>query len=274
MSSYNNANIDKREIINNYINNNFKNDNYYLNIFLLLKLIYLCKINENNNNKHIYVPKTVIKTFTKNLKDISFLHIMGCSDVNGINGNSIDIFTNQMIIIPEDLIYNYFQRNNTHCNMENIISQKLDLYLSILTYIYHNTYSSILNKDFHNQIISYIRDEINTFNCNDNIINLLYQSEIYNFQELVINIKDFEYKFSKININIFEYFRKYDIDINDISIPNYDNIDINKLNYYEFIVHHLIMIHSFYNKCILFPLIFNTNYKTHPILEKKCKIEK
>ena len=225
----------KRKIIK-YIEYNYNHNKYYFNIFLLIKLQYL---NFANNENDSQIPKNVIDIFNNEPQNLNLLQI-----ILGYSNNEEDLlFEENRIIIPAEIITNYFRLHSTKCIDEHkYITNKMDLYISVLTYIYYKNYSSKLNTDFHNRIILAIYREIDK----NNNLSSLCNSTIYDFTDIPDTIQMFIYDYNEINSSI------------DKNINNNDLI----------IQHHLKIIHKFYNEYILSHLIHSfKSYKQHPLIE-------
>ena len=77
---------DKEIKISDYVDDNYKKDEYYSNIFILLKLLYL------NNKCSYYIPTKIANTLLKNLKTLDLLGYNENFDMFIIPQNSIDNF--------------------------------------------------------------------------------------------------------------------------------------------------------------------------------------
>ena len=240
------------EKIENYVNENYKHDRYYENIFLLLKLQFLKTRNNNHNRNHYHIPSNIKHIFDKNPSKLTFAQIAGF-DIN----SDINNLSEKMIYIPKQIITSFFLENYTKCVGEKkYIKNKLDLYISLLTYIYHNINYTKLNKIFHARVASYIVGEItNRENVNIDFPEI-YSSIIYNFTKIPNIMDKYIYIYHNINIDIIN--NKYSYN----TIKNSTKIDDN------FIKHHLTILHKFYNEYILLFLIYFTKYyTTHPLVE-------
>ena len=71
--------IDPREknAIRDYVLLNYDNDDYYSNIFILLKILYLGNKCSKNENNCIYITIEILNT---SLKDLTFLILMGYNE--------------------------------------------------------------------------------------------------------------------------------------------------------------------------------------------------
>ena len=244
-------NIDRKKSLIKYIETNVTSNNYYNNIFLILKLNYLqlCE-----KEKSIKVPQNLIKIFENDPKKLTFLHISGCNEINNCK---IDDFQNNMIFIPQKIISNYFNSMETYCiDEKKFIKNKLDLYLSLLTYIYFHNFSN-LNKNFNIEICNYIKNNTDNYNSDNDIITYLYNSNIYNFSKIPNDILNFEYNFKDNHIDLLNYYNQY-VDENNLM----------NIEEFHFIFHHLITIFKFYNQYILSYFITSKSlYKFHPLIE-------
>ena len=208
---------DKKIKISDYVDDNYKKDEYYSNIFILLKLLYL------NNKCSYYIPTKIANTLLKNLKTLDLL---------GYNE------TFDMFIIPQNSIDNFFRIRNTLANDENkYIQDKLDLYISLLTYIYYY----LLPRNSHNYIVNLIQSNLVD---DEDINNALLSSTVYDFKNIYNNVEKFFYE--KVVIN-----EKEEEEENDLVRMTY----------------HLDLLYNFYNTYILQKLISNKNvaYKNHPL---------
>lgn len=130
--------------IKDYVLKNYEKDEYYNNIYILLKMLYLKYENETE--------------ITINIPELYFLNIY-----------------NLMIISSQNVIQSFFLHRNTIAIDENVyIKKKFDLYISLLTYICYYKYLPKLDKNIH----LHIKDCI----CNNNPDNSLLSSEIYKFK--------------------------------------------------------------------------------------------
>ena len=248
-STATNNNEIKRKIIE-YIEYNYNHDKYYFNIFLLIKLQYLKFANNNINDSQI--PKKVIDIFNNEPQNLKLIQIL-----LGYSNNEKEedlLFEENRIIIPADIITNYFRLHSTKCNDEHkYITNKIDLYISILTYIYYKNYLSKLNTDFHKRITIAIFWEIDK----NNNLSSLCNSTIYDFTDIPNTIQMFIYNYNEINNSIGKHHHKM---INNNNNNNNNNDLI--------IQHHLKIIHKFYNEYILSYLIHSyKSYKQHPLIE-------
>ena len=238
---------------------------FYKNIFLFIKLCNLQYYSQRRNKNSLLVPDNLMKIFNEPTEELTFLQITGCLEIANKHGRRNNVPSN-LIFIPKDFITQFFTLNETMCCGEKeFVKNKVDLYFSILTYIYIHTFSlQYLRENFHDDIISYMKkfltpeeEEEDILNKRKNIILSLYNSVIYNFSQIPNDLESFHYKFSDIKLNIYEHYNHYNS--NEYKNPN--------PLYLYCILHHLITIFRFYNDYVLsyFTLIHNATYKIHPL---------
>ena len=225
--------IDPREknAIRDYVLLNYDNDDYYSNIFILLKILYLGNKCSKNENNCIYIPIEILKT---SLKDLTFLSLMGYNENFAKFSNN-----NNMIITSREAVASFFACRNTNAVDEHQfipLKDKFDLYISLLTYIYYKR----INKKHHTDIVNRILFKLNK--SSDDVIAMLLSSKIYNFK------------------NIFSI----DISLRENMFVN-DDDDDKKIE--TILAYHLLLIHEFYDNYILPTLINNKKhiYKNHPL---------
>ena len=257
-------NNNNKTIIINFITRNFNQKLYHLNIYILIKLYYL-KYTTNNN---VYIPKTLIKRFNETPHCLKFLDIIGCSKNHNFDDDIKSFMRQNMILIPENIIVNYFNYNNSKCVKENeYIENKIDLYISILTYIYYWTYK--FNNHFHEKIVLYITDEICT-NNNSDIITSLINSKIYNLIDIPNDkIEYFHYAYTDhSHENPLQLFNHY----NNNNKNN--NINDNTITIPSLVMHHLKTVYNFYNTYILTYFINDEKclYNDHPLIARIINI--
>lgn len=241
-------------------------------MFLFLKLKYILHGKDNE----MYVPQNVFDIFNDVNKNLTFLNISGLNEksfeLNSLNNDS-------MIFIPENIIKNFFSWNKTNCREENKhVENKLDLYISLLTYIYYHNFPAKGNREnFHTHMTNFLVKSIANEEEEEKMkknINLLYNSVIYDFLEIPNEIEKFIYKFTDIKINSFHFFKQYNVN-NDNN--NNRNLSSDNDNYTNFVFHHIITMFRFYNQYIL-PYFFTnpTHYRYHPLHNvcKKIKMNK
>ena len=221
-----------------YIENDTKNKKYkfFSNIFLILKIQYLEHI-KNTNNSYIYIPDILLRIFKNNSSNITLFNLVGCYNDGNINDLLME---NNKIFISENYLHKYFKCTSTKCTEENKIENVLDLYISIITYIYYIKYIQKLNNKFSTEIETYIKTKI--YKTSDSKVLLsVYSSTIY------------------------------DLTIIPNTVKEYLNEEIGSTICYQKIKeHYLKSIHDFYDKYILsFLLHRNADfYENHPLLEK------
>ena len=221
--------IDPREknAIRDYVSLNSDNDDYYSNIFILLKILYLGNKCSKNENNCIYIPIEILKT---SLKDLTFLSLMGyIENFAKISNNNNE---GNMIITSREAVASFFACRNANAVDERKIipiKDKFDLYISLLTYIYYyNSYKRI-NKEHHTDIVNRILFKLNK--SSDNVIAMLLSSKIYNFKNI-------------FSIDISPHKKMF---VNDDDDKKNETI----------LTYHLLLIHEFYDNYILPTLINN-----------------
>lgn len=228
----------------------------YNNLFLFLKLKHLLHFEKK---KDIYIPQHITDKYINEY--LTFLDISGVSIIGSDTLLYLDNFSSMnMIFIPPSIIENFFSWNQTNCQEENkYVSNKLDLYFSLLTYIYISSFLPTSGKqnDFHNRIMHFVKENISTDN-----INLLYNARIYNFLEIPNEIDKFKYGYKDTRINSNQYYKHYSESTNIGG-----NIEIN------IAFHHLITLFRFYNQYILTYFFVNPiHYEFHPLLLVKKSV--
>lgn len=244
---------------------------FYNNLFLFLKIKYLITKYQSEKNKydHLKIPIHLLYIFNdnKNRKKLTFEYISG-----GVNNDNNDFkkYMENLIIIPKDIIVNYFLREDTRCYRENTyVKNKLDLYFSILTYIYFYTHfpENSYTEEFHNEMMAFIKIIIKHYDNKEEIVDSIYNSTLYDFRNIPNDIKDFMYEFSDIQIHSIQFYNCYN--------NNYI-VDINLVQLYSnFVAHHIITIFRFYKEYILSYFIINKlfKYMNHPLQGTKKFID-
>ena len=237
----NNSSINRnsKSLLYEFINNN--NNNLYYKIFFHLKLMY---------GQYYY-----------RIKNVNRINIISAQEPNNNNNNtflSVMGLSSSSFFIPPNLIINYFtkhtlktinrERENTH------VTNKLDLYFSLLTLIYFHSLSTSVKNQIEATILENIERE-----KNEKIIHWLYESNIYDFSRIKNEIKDFKYNFQDIKVAGSDFFQSY----NDNVIGN----EKNTADDYTRACHHLITIFRFYEQYVqsYFFTDKNSLYRRHPL---------
>ena len=215
MEMKSNDNSDSRVINTNlpkiieFIDENCNENDIYNNIFLLLKLKYLMFYKQFNENV-IHIPENIMNIFSNYSEKLTFL------DISGYNESicQIDNFIKNMIFIPENLIVRFFKSKKTNCIDEDLhIKNKLDLYFSILTYIYYHSFPK-LNKNINFNLTNFMKNVLE-MEENEKIVTLLYKSIIYNFINIPNDMEYFHYNY--VNIDGLNFYNFYNINNNSSS---------------------------------------------------------
>ena len=250
-----------KELLKGFIEKN----SFYNNLFLLIKMKYLTCYDLKNiinndddyrDDNEIYIPQNLLTIFNNN-NDLTFNHISG--GYLRYNDNFNEYFLN-LLVIPKNIIHNYFSYNETGCCAEkDYVKDKLDLYFSILTYIYFHTHFSSRDDDKIKRFLkNFIENEMNK-----NFIDSLYNSTVYNFEMIPDDIKNFIYEFSDVQVHSLRFYNHYNHTRDD---------DDNVSDFTNFIAHHIVTIFRFYKQYIIsyFMTDLSDTYKIHPL--EKCSL--
>ena len=241
----NSENCQKKELLINYI----KNKCFYNNLFIYIKVMHQRFEKLQIDDQH-YIHQHLLNLFNMSKdKDstITFKHISG----------AYGKLPKEMIFIPKNFIVNFFRVTPTGCCDENdFIKDKIDLYISVLTYIY-TSFKVSVDEMFHENVISCIKES------DEQTIDSLYDSIIYDFSNIPNIVEEFIYKFSDLKTNAVKFYHHY----SQTSSANKKNVSY----FYNFMTHHLVTIFRFYKQYIISYYItdFNNLYKEHP-LENVC----
>ena len=233
-------------------------ENFYNTLFLYLKLNYMKHYYNNianNNNNNNNIEKHLLSRIGNESEKLTFFNIIGLTKFSLTHS-----LPPQVVYIPPNLIKNYFSQKSLRTikmDRENAnVTNKLDLYFSLLTYIYYHQYSKnhIIQKEIYEKMLKYIQ-----FKPNEKIISSLYESTIYDFSNITDIMADFKYDVEDIKVNGYEFFKCYSKTSDDDN-PKYD------FKSYDFICHHLITIFRFYEQYILSHFFTDyIPYNDHPL---------
>lgn len=234
----------------------------YRNIFLYIKLCHLQFYSQKDNRNHFHIPLNLINLFSHKPKNLTIWDISGGNEIS-------DKWDDQylpplnIIYIPEYIISNFFIQNQTICGKENsFILNKMDLYFSILTYIY--AFSLTSKMEIQDNICLYLKEFLQTLEkeketIKHQIIYSLYNSTIYDFSEIPDTVESFPYEYHSSKIDIFDHLDKY---------GHCNENETDNLNYVDCAFHHLITISKFYNEYLLSCCLLNKYspiYQNHPL---------
>ena len=231
----------------------FLKDNFYNTLFLYLKLTYMKHYYKRGNDS--FIGDHLLNL---NPTQLTFLDIMGYTNFS-VKHSKLPM----LIYIPPKFIKNYFthkKQRTIEITRENTnVTNKLDLYFSLLTYFYYNLFldNYKIQDTINKETLEFINLKSNE-KKHRITISWLYESTIYNFSNIENMIKDFKYDAKDIRVNGHEFF-KY---LNEKSC---DKLNDNFKNY-DFMCHHLITIFRFYEEYIL--SYFFTHYflyHDHPL---------